>query len=292
MKLVAFWSPNHGVGTTMDAVATALKVSMDNNLKSLLMHNQYIKSNMESAFLKNDEKQDILNFADEGIDAIARLAKAGDLTSEKFSNYTTNIIQDRLELLPGSSRPNENFFKEISSTITNILLCAKDSYDLVFIDTNSGTRNDLTNKILEAADVVVVCLSQNKQILDSYFNKKEYPKCFDDEGKEVLLLLSKYDSYSKYSTKLISKSYKVEEIYTMPYSTDVMDAHNNHKMSEFFFNNSNISEEDENTDFIEETLRLANAILECTEMKSEIIEDPIIKPSFSERFKSMFVKKD
>lgn len=287
MKLVTFWSANHGVGTTTKAIITSVNICLEYSLKILLTHNQYMKSNLETAFLTGKESESIINFEDAGIDALERLAKSCFLKPERIKDYTRTLIGDRLDLLTGTNKPKKEMFNEIEETFLYILSNAEKAYDLIFVDANSGTENSLTQKVLQASDIIIVCLNQTDKVLKSLFMEHEGHKYL--EGKKVLYVIGKYDAKSKYTAKFIKNNYiknslnYKEDIFTIPYNTSFMDAHNDHRALEYFYTNKNIFKEDENYHFLKEIKRLSNKILELADIDTKYIVKPIYKENFIKR---------
>jgi MinD-like ATPase involved in chromosome partitioning or flagellar assembly len=270
-KVYACWSPFHGVGTTANCISSALDISLNYAIKSLVMHNQYIKSNMETAFLASESSDLLANFEDKGVDALERLAMSAQLTSENFYNYTTTIIEERLSLVTGTTKPKEELFEKMRHTIMNIVKVARDSYDLVFVDANAGNRNEMTVKVLEEADVVVVCLSQNKLILDTFFQKREWLECLDN--KPLILVIGKYDPTSKYTTKFIKNAYEYSgEIFTIPYCSSFLDSHNDHRVADYFLANIKRSRKDDSSYYFQEVKKLSKAILDLSSIDTKYKE--------------------
>lgn len=278
MIQVAFWSSFHGQpGTTANAIATSMYTAMNYKLKVLLTHSQYAKSSMESAFVTDNEEESLIKFNDFGIDSLERLARAGKLSSGDFYNYTKNIIPKRLDLLTGSTKLKKELFNNIYDTIIEIFRYARECYDIVFVDVNSGNKDKITEKVLDDSDIIVVSLNQNEKILKSFFEKKDWIDALDK--KKIVLVLGRYDLNSKCSVKYVRSTYGwKDEIYTVPYVTSFMDCCNNHNVKEFFYANNSTAKHDEANFFMEEVQRLANRILDLSNI--EIVDkEPIEKKS-------------
>lgn len=257
--IIACYSTWHGRGNTTNAISLAVNIAMNYDAKVLLMHSQYKRSNLEEAFYLGDE--DI----DSGIDSLERYALTGEFNGiNMFESYCNNKIPERLDLLVGSKKVSRSLFYEgIGKNIVRILNCAKDTYDVVVIDVNSGTNiNDgITNKVLEIADSVIVTIDQTEKLLEEFFTK-DITKI---PNKKLKLVLGKYDSESKCSKLYVKKMFKYfDEIFSIPYSTDVMDSINNHDILKFFYANRNISRKNSiNVFFNELNLLTDNIISTC-----------------------------
>lgn len=283
---IAFWGNYHGqAGITSNTIATAITIAMNYNLKILLTHTQYSMSNMETAFLSGNES-DITNFDDVGIDAIERLSKSGKISSSEFSSYTKTLIDNRLDLLTGSTKSQEELFKDMSNSIISILDYANKAYDLVLIDVNSGVHNTVTNKVLEQSDIIIVNLSQNEKVISDYFNERDLNKAL--EGKKTIIVLGRYDFNSKCSCKYVKSVYKnKEEVYCIPYSSEFMDSNNNHNVLKFFLSNQNVKETNINYVFFKEIEKLSLKIVESLNLDSESLQKPLQQQGILRQVKSI-----
>lgn len=233
---IAFWSPYHGqTGTTTTALAMASMTAMVNNYKVLLGHSHFQRSTLERCLIPKRQENDegISEFSDNGLDALRRLAKNGRLLPEKVSDYTTPLLAgNRLDLLQGLEDTNDMDSKEEINILRRIFSRSKAVYDLVMIDVHSGSSQQLTRMLLEDADVVVVCLNQNRWLLEDYFNNESNGELL--AGKRVIHHISSYNRNSKYTVRNIRKLYGLDRVIATPYSSDLMDACNSGKVLDFF----------------------------------------------------------
>ena len=234
--VVAFWSPYHGqTGTTTTALAIASMVAMTNNYKVLLGHSQFERSTLERCLMhqSHSTEEDLLSFNDHGLDALRRLAKNGRLLPEMVSNYTTPLLAgNRLDLLQGIAGFNGDEAAEEIKLLHKIFISAKSAYDLVLIDVHSGMKQSLTQKLLEDADMVVVCLNQNHWLLEDFFEDHSAQLMLKD--KKIIYHLSAYDSRSRFTAKNIQKLFSLDEVIVTPYSSALMDACNTGTALDFF----------------------------------------------------------
>lgn len=276
---IAYWSNFHGqTGTTSNAIATAVNLAMKYNVKVLLSSIQYEKSNMDNAFFNKEE----LSERESGLDAIERVARTKDLDRNNFSVYTTSLIENRLDLITSSSRVSYELFKKINDSIKDILYSANKAYDFVFIDVNSGMKDEVTKTVLKESDIIVVNLSQNEKVIGDFFTKDKQELEELTSGKKIINI-GNYDFKSKCSKKYISKVYKCnDEIFCTPYVTDFKDAINNHKAINYFMVNRNMDNA-----FFEEIDKISERLMIMNEKDLEILKDPVRKQTFSQRFKSI-----
>lgn len=280
---IAFWSNYHGQpGTTSSAIATALSLTTNFNLKVLLCSMQYNKNNMDSAFLNGQE----LSESESGVDAIERVARAKDLNEENFKFYTTTLIKDRLDFLISSSKVSYDLFSKINESVKDIFYTANKLYDFVIVDVNAGMENEVTQKVLKESDIVIVNLSQNEKVIGDFFykDKKQLEKSISEN--RMLINIGNYDSKIKCSRKYINKFYKNKiDIFYTPYNSSFKDSINNHKVIDYF--KINVNKENENEFFFEEVEKMANKLMTINDKKAEILKEPVKKVTFAQRFKSI-----
>lgn len=280
---VAFWSPWHGRGNTANAISISLAFAMKYNVKSLLTHSQYAHSAMEQAFISDDaDSTDVLKFSDTGIDALERLSKIGYSSSEEISNYCTNIIHDRLDLLTGSKKSSKALFSDsIGKTILDIFRMANSQYDFTFIDLNSGLKDEISLNLIKKADLVVVTLDQSDKVLKEFFTNDINVL----KNKNTIVCIGKYDEKSKCSKKYVKSMFNFEgNIFCVPYETKLLDAFNNHKVLEYFMiNNKNLNGTYEDVFFnevnmiVDEIVNILNVGLEKEELKKDSLKNKVAK---------------
>lgn len=225
---VALWSPYHGqTGTTTTTFTYGSMVAIANNYNVLLGHSQFERSTLERCLVqqKPGSEEDLLSFSDNGLEALKRLAKNGRLMPEMVSDYTTPLLAgNRLDLLQGMEGWGGDMTEEDLRLLRNIFMRASTAYDLVMIDVGTGMNSALTRHLIEDADMVVVCLNQNRWVLEDYFADSKARAMVAD--KKVIYHISHYDSNSRYTLKNIKKMYHLSHVVATPYSHDLMDAAN------------------------------------------------------------------
>lgn len=275
MNQIAFWGSVHGqVGSTSNIIAAATLIGIEYATRILVGQTQKSLSTLESAYsVLTTGLERASYFTDTGIDALERLARSNRLMPEMISDYTIPIINERLDLLMGTSKPTEPLYERMKDVITTIFNCADQYYDAVLLDTNSGNKNSLTNKLLESSDLIVVNLSQNMTLLERFFSKQDWPDALNH--KPYMIVLGQYDPNSKYTAMNIARRFEYKEpIYTIPYCTDYKDACNDRRVLEFFIRQRNVTRKHENYFFMQEIRRFVNALMTKvgTDTDSKVIE--------------------
>lgn len=262
MSQISFWGSVHGqVGSTSNVVAAATMIGFEYATRIMVGQTQWSRSTLESVFT---ESSTILNramhYADIGIDALERLARSKRLIPEIVADYTIPIIQNRLDLLTGTSKPTEPLYENMRDVLPDIFSCADQCYDAILLDIHSGHKNTITESLLETSDLIVVNLSQNMTVLERFFSKQDWPEALN--SKPFMVVIGQYDPKSKYSATNIARRFDYKDpIYTIPYCTDYKDACNDRSVLEFFMRNRNVSKRHENYFFIQEIRRFIQALL-------------------------------
>ena len=152
-------------------------------------------------------------------------------------------------------------------TFPIILDYASQFYDIVLVDLNKGYTSPEVNQILQKSDLIVLSMSQSRQMLKKIFKDMDTLKILQE--KTVIPVLGRYDRFSKYSTKNIAKFFNYKKkIYTIPYNTQFFDACNEGKALNFMAENANANvSTDRNGFFLAEVAKLADAIIEAIKPK-------------------------
>lgn len=244
----AGWSNVHGQpGTSSNLSAIAVYSTMRYGLKSLITQTNFMMNDLEAPLVGNEIRGDEY-FKDVGIDALARSIKSGPLDEVTFFNSSISLLNNKLHLLPGTTKSSrEHFESDMEKTVTNITRSAERFYDVVFIDTNSG-RNEISSKVLANAELIIVNLSQNKRVIDSYFDEYHF------DPNKVFFLIGNYDRRRKDNMRNLRRHYKKmksSNSAAIPYCSEFADAISEGKMIEFFKKNMKAKKDDKNRYFID-----------------------------------------
>lgn len=249
----------HGqAGTTGNLLAVAVMSTLKYGMKNMITQTHFNMNNLEAPLITTSGVMGKEYFMDVGIDALARSIKTSPLDSDLIENCSMSFLHNRLNLLPGTTKNNRDIYEsDMSKTITGILHAVANYHDLVFIDTNSGS-DELTRKIIDQADLVIINLSQNKYMLEDYLSRYEY------ESKKVFYLIGNYDKNSKYNLNNMKKSYKWlknKNTAVIPYNTEYKDAQSDGQILEFMLKNLNCDKDESNAFFIREVKTAVDKIM-------------------------------
>lgn len=253
---VSFWSNYHQLGTTSNMVAIALFIALKYRLRILIAHNHFDRSTLESSFMdKSYIKHSLMDFSDTGIDALSRFIKFNKIGKDEISSYTTTILKNRLDLLIGTTITNKDIYQNsLKESIQLILQSAALYYDLVLIDTASG-NNEVSKKIIDNSNLVVVNLSQNPNTIDNFLSNYSHYK------EKALVLLGKYDANSRFNIKRIKRRYNLNHIHAIPYNIEFADACIESRAVDFFIKNLESDKNDIHNNFITGVEQAAQVIL-------------------------------
>jgi len=260
-KQVVFWGPVHGqMGTTSNCISAACMIGLESPIRTLIGSTQVANSMIESVVLKPSEYAVREPFQRSGFDALERLARNQRLTAMNLSDYSTPLLYQRLDILRGSQR-KEGQEGAINAEVWNTILGhAKQAYDLVMLDENSGIGKMNTQQMLQTSDVIVINLNQNATVLEQFSSDEALMHLL--QTKTCVYVLGQYETGSKYTARNIARKYKfVQELCTIPRCVDFMDACNDHGVLEFVLRHRNVGSRHPNYAFIQETRRFANTIL-------------------------------
>lgn len=266
---IALWSSVHGqTATTANTVAISVVAALLYNYKTLVTHTHFNKNTLEATLLdKSYLKNDLVDLTDTGIDAITRNFKLSRTDPDMIMNYTTTIIKNKLDLLIGTQTPNrEIYFYGMEENIQKIIGAVEKSYQLSFVDLSSGI-SELSQKLMDGSELVIVNLCQNLHILDDFFESKENEEYFSK--RNCVYVISRYDTNSRLNLKSIKKRYGIKkDLFCIPYCVEFSDALGLGKTVEFFIKELNCNEDDVNYRFIGDMKLLVERIVEITVLKN------------------------
>lgn len=269
MSVVTFWnSGKEETGKTLAIAAISTYMAIEHNYRILVISTSKDDKTIENCFWKQKKTKKNLglfgpntNIAmEEGVDGLIKIMKSNKLAPENITNYTKIVFKDRLEILQ-SYKGNSEEYKEITNMYPDIINLANNYYDLVLVDLDSNINSSIVEKIIEASNLVVINLSQRLTSIDNFLEIREKNAMF--KAKKTLLLIGRYDKYSKYSIKNISRYMNEKNIVsTIPYNTLFFEAAEEGKVPDLFLRlRKTVNEDDRNGFFIAEVGRTVENII-------------------------------
>lgn len=268
MSVVTFWSDGREqTGKTLSIAAISTYMAVEHNYRILIISTGYRDDTLNQCFWK--EKKVKRNFGlfgpntneilEEGIVGLAKVVKSNKLSPENITNYTKIIFKDRLEVLQGF-RGETSDYDELEKTYPDIINLSNSYYDLVFIDLDNEMNPSIREMILANSDLIVANISQRLTSIDRFMETRENTPILN--SKKTLLLIGKYDKFSKYSIKNITRYMgEKNKVSTIPYNTLFFEACEEAKLPDLIFNLRKIDEEDINGFFLSEVKRTSENIM-------------------------------
>ncbi len=268
MSVVTFWNDGREqTGKTLSIAAISTYMAIEHNYRILIISTGYRDDTLNQCFWK--EKKVKRNFGlfgpntneilEEGIVGLAKVVKSNKLSPENITNYTKIIFKDRLEVLQGF-RGETSDYDELEKTYPDIINLANSYYDLVFIDLDNEMNPSIREMILANSDLIVANISQRLTSIDRFMETRENTPILN--SKKTLLLIGKYDKFSKYSIKNITRYMgEKNKVSTIPYNTLFFEACEEAKLPDLIFNLRKIDEEDINGFFLSEVKRTSENIM-------------------------------
>ena len=188
------------------------------------------------------------------------MMKSNKLSPNQITNYTKIILKDRLEILPTFKGEKNEYDNEIRSYYPDIIHLANSYYDLVFVDLDKQVQDDIADVILGNSNVIVANLSQRLTSINSFMELREEKTIL--KSKKTLLLVGRYDKFSKYNIKNISRYLgEKNKVSTIPYSTLFFEACEEAKVLDLFFSFRKIGDNERNGFFLSEVKRTVDNII-------------------------------
>lgn len=268
MSVVTFWNDGREqTGKTLSIAAISTYMAIEHNYRILIISTGYRDDTLNQCFWK--EKKVKRNFGlfgpntneilEEGIVGLAKVVKSNKLSPENITNYTKIIFKDRLEVLQGF-RGETSDYDELEKTYPDIINLANSYYDLVFIDLDNEMNPSIREMILANSDLIVANISQRLTSIDRFMETRENTPILN--SKKTLLLIGKYDKFSKYSIKNITRYMgEKNKVSTIPYNTLFFEACEEAKVPDLFLKIRNVDDEDINGFFLSEVKRTSENIM-------------------------------
>ena len=268
MSIVTFW--NNGeeqTGKTLALAAICTYLAIEHNYRMLIISTGYNDENLDNCFwTPNKTKKNLGLFGpntnmamEEGIAGLIKIMKSNKLSPDHITNYTKIVFKDRLEILP-TFKGNRNEYNEIRKHYPDIINLANSYYDLVFVDLDKQVQDDISDMILNNSNLIIANLSQRLTSINRFMELREEKAVL--KSKKTLLLIGRYDKFSKYNIKNISRYLgEKNKVSTIPYNTLFFEACEEASVPDLFLKIRKIGEDDRNGFFLSEVKRTVENII-------------------------------
>ena len=268
MSIVTFWNNRpEQTGKTLSLVAICTYLAIEHNYRILVISTGYQDENLDHCFWEEKKSKKNLglfgpntNLAmEEGIAGLTRIMKSNKLSPGIITNYTKIIFKDRLEILP-SFKGDKEEYKDIRQYYPDIINLANNYYDLVFVDLDKQFQDNITETIMANSNLIVANLNQRLASINTFMEIREEKPIL--KSKKVLLLIGRYDRFSKYNIRNISRYLgEKNKVSTIPYNTLFFEECEEASVPNLFLKLRKIDEEDINAFFLTEVKRTVDNII-------------------------------
>lgn len=271
MAIIAFWSDEKKeTAQTLSMVALTTYMAIQHNYKILSVSTNFKDLTLEEAYWNLEKEQSFFKKInvdnsgtiglESGIEGLIKVIRSNKTTPNIVSNYSKVIFNDRLDVLGGPKTDQYSEYLEIAKMYPEILNIANKNYDLVFVDISKRMNDEEANRILEIADVIIVNITQRLAIIDKFNTLREENKFF--KNNNVLLNIGRYDKYSKYNIKNISRYLRMKkDVLVIPYNTLFFESCSEGRVAEFFLKLRNTDLGDRNNTFVQELDRMTKQLI-------------------------------
>lgn len=258
-KTIISWSPVIGQGASTSNMAALVSVlSLSYDYENIAMHTKPSRSNLEAIFGKKVDNSSFMS----GTSALMRLSKSGKINLNNMKDYAEIVYKDKLDLLC-----NIEGLSNSKDFVKSLIPFANKIYDLVWVDLCSGEMSEKDKDMISSSDLLVISLSQNKFLLDSFF--KDFHNSFF-KNKNIVFVMGMYDESLSLNISKIRREYKIKnEIIPIPYSSGYKNSINKLAISKFFYQNILADKNNPNMEFIEALSKANEKILESLNMNSK-----------------------
>ncbi|MBO5478573.1 MAG: hypothetical protein J6A04_02505 [Clostridia bacterium] len=264
MPIITFWSnTKKQTGQTMSLGAIATSMAIEHNYKILIVSTKYDDDTLELCFGAMDKNKTLLKklmqnptvAVDNGIEGLAKMAYSNRMTPDVIQNYTHVIYKNRLEVLYGykeiEDRPTKEEYLKIKDKYKDIIQNANKFYDMVFVDLDKGLNDEMVKQVLKMSDVIVTNVEQKMDMIDNFNQLRTSEELLSKNN--VILNIGRFDSFSKYSVKNISRYTGIKkDICVIPYNTLYFEAASEESVADLFLKIRKVDEMDRNATFIKE----------------------------------------
>jgi len=269
---IVFWGEEDGCGMTSSMIAIASVCAHAWNRKTILMQGRNQQGDLADK-LETDRFAHLVREAGpnggllDGLDKLLWQAKSRKLGEADIKDCMVPVIKGRMYYLPQAAyRKPRVYTQSLNDGMWRVIRQAEQLCDLTFVDCGSG-MDAMSAFILERADLVVMNLSQERQNLDAYFQKRHAFR-----GR-VIYLINRYQQESMYNRQKINQLYRVEEesLAVIPHNPIFRHASDRGKAERFVRRHIRHTALENQTYFMDELTRAASMIVNAAGDGQEVL---------------------
>lgn len=230
-SLISVWSYRHGWGTSSVLAMIVHRLSQKTNKSVLCVDANFSFAQLDKIFGINETKNTI--------DTAMNLAGVGEAL-KVVGNQTTKIKGTNINILPGTRINNyekmTDYMRNNKEKYQNLVNELLKSFDIVVWDLNAGMHGIVSSYVIEKSDIVVEVLKPEKITLADYVNKR---KAYLGDKENKLPVLNFYEDDIVFDVDVIKEILGEEEVFTLPYSSEVLNAINEATVRQFVSQKNN-----------------------------------------------------
>ncbi len=269
MSIVTFYNSSiEQTGKTMSIAAISTYMAIEHNYRILVISTTNRPDPLKECFWEQKKKKRNLGIfgpnaaleVENGVEGLARMIRSNKISPDIITNYTKVVFKDRFEILLGCEVPPSDG-TIVEKFYPNIIKSANQYYDLVFVDLDENVDEETRKTIIHDSDIVVINMSQRLRSINKFLELKNKNQIL--ASQKSLILIGRYDKYSKYNSKNISRYLgEKNQVLTIPYNTLFFEATEEAGVPDLFLKfRRNLDPEDRNAFFIEEIKRASENIM-------------------------------
>lgn len=277
MPIVSFWNnSSKETGQTLASVAVATTMAIDHNRRILEISTGFKDKTVEECFWSNSKPKSGISSMlggrqpgmNNGIEGLAKVLQSNRTSSNVVSDYAKVVFRDRLDVLPSPETNILDMYNQITPYYAQLAEIANKEYNMVIIDIDKRMKQEDKKAILKKSDLIVVTLKQGLTSLDELIELKQKDPIFKQNN--IILLVGKYDKFSKYNLKNITRYLREnKEISAISYNTLFSEAATEGKVADFFLKFRGIEDQtDRNIVFMQQAkITCDNIIFKLQELQ-------------------------
>lgn len=262
MAIITFCSnETKETGQTLSLAAISTYMAIEHNYKILIVSTNFNDLSLENCFWEYDKIRPTGAIQtgnntvglESGIEGLIKVLNSNRTSDGIIKNYSRTIFRDsRLDILLSPTTKSYQEYINIASYYNDIISIANKCYDLVFVDLSKKMpKQDATN-ILQTSDIIIMNLIQRLKTINDFMQLRDTNEFY--KRKNVMLAIGRYDQFSKYSNKNITRYLKEKRgLCVVPYNTLFFEASSEGTITDFIANARSLKDEtDRNANFIKE----------------------------------------
>lgn len=258
---ISFWSFVHGqskISSTVCAISTM--ATLMNSDSNIITESDGHSKSLRYALTGSDDFSDKIIMDNVGMVPVMNFVYTASLSDIALNSCSVNLMNG-LCFIPGISNSQKKLFNNVDEKIKFSLEQMNGLCDNLFIDVGAF-RNELTLDIMRNSDIVVVCLPQNINLINKFFDNFS---SYGIDADKIIYVIGAYDQQSCYTIKNIMRSYTFinrHNLGVLPYNIEFSDAFNDGNVVEFMKKNFSSTKSDDNFFFISSVKKCVDMIFQ------------------------------